>query len=1554
MKRSLGEGILLIVLLVLMVGCSGDAPTDADQEGRVLLWHTWGGADEEALNELLDNFNDVYPEIQVISISYSPDGLKDSFVEAATRGLGPDIVIGLQLWTPDLADANLIRAVDESEINAESYLAPALDTMRYQNQLYGLPLSVQTSALYYNKRLAEEPPETLNALLEQAVDGQKVAINSNFDAAFWGIQAFGGRLLDEEGRVVLNQGGFANWLDWLIEAGNAPNIIISKDELILNDLFAQGEVTYYVGQSSELLGLQELLGEEVVGVSPLPSGPNDSAGPFLTTEPFFFSRDSSPAQMERAMLLVEFLGNVEQQRKLAQETGRVPANPQTRIDRRISPAVAGFVDQSKTAIPLLLLPQMFEVIEQGQDSYLRALEGLVAPGDAANELTAAVNGSFDLDTVEVSIEEFCNTIGDIEVWHAWPEDEAFVLERVGLNYMEKCPLVSITFMAVKRDDLFSRYRQAVQDGQGPDLLLISSGFATRLASSELVANISDQIEPEFLQRYIPAVPEAMRFEGNLYGLPLTMETMALYYNDLLVSDPPVDMGDLLSQIGPDLRVALPYAPFSAAHWGLSAFGGRLFDVEGNLIITEGGFGEWLNWLQDVDDQPGMILTRDQGTARDLFTQGQVAYFAGDRALLPGLQEQLGANVVRVAPLPAGPEGSAGPILDVQGLMLNPDSNDVTAAIEFAKFAVGAESQALLMSDGNLAPAHVNVADYTAFPAIAGFVEQAKTAEVIANRAETDTIFGLGDIIYERVLEDNGDPTAVLESFSTFFEQVHGVDEAETAEVCEWKGQLLLWHSVEGSEASALDQSIAGFARNCPDVQVEALFVPAEELPRRLAAASISGAAPDLFLAPHDLVLPLSEERLIKPITPWVSDSVLIPYLPQATDAMRHNGVLYGLPQSLHTTTLYYNTELVGEPKEQLFDLFASATIAEPLALDTSFAEAFWGAVIFGGELYSPGEGVDQEILDLDRTTLVKWLRWLQSIKDREGIVLNSSPEQLREMFAAGNAAYLISGSDALPQLRSAMNGEKGAPTIIGVAPLPAGREAQPSPFLTVDGFLFSAASGEEQTQLALEFAEFATSSASQAQLMQTAGQVPANVLALTLVDDPALDAIIEQARSSVPLPPRPQNLVLQEGGDVLYRAVLEDERSPSEAMAKFSTFIDETPLPVIVVYAGEKVLMCEGEGRLLLWHSWPFTERLAATAAADADQKNGVSNALERITFEFSELCPDVVVETEFVPAEDMQARLAAAAAEGTAPDLFLAGHDLIVPLAEAEAIKPITSLVDVAFLDQYLPKSVKALQVGDELYGLPQALDVMALYYNSDVVSTTVNSVDELLMSATPDSQVALDSSFEGAHWGIGAFGGALFDDEGLLLPDQSGFVEWLAWLQDVQDRPGMVLASDQAELQQRFADGDFAYLVSSSKALPFFRERLGDQVRVVMLPAGPAGEASPLLEIESFLFSSGSSDEQTDLALKFAQFAASDVNQMLLAQEADLIPTNRQAAEKIDDPAITVFAKQAADTAILLPAGISPEVVEVGDGVYALVLVEGVDSQTAVDELTRFTAGE
>ncbi len=1544
MRGRIGAGFLIVLLILLLLGCNSDTQADDVQDGRILLWHTWSGTDEEALNELLANFNEVYPQIQVISISYTPDDLRAAFVEAASRGLGPDIIIGAQLWTPELVDANLIHDIDEAQIDAATYLAPALDTLRYRGQLYGLPLAIKTSALYYNKKLTDDTPETLDDLLEQAVEGQKVAINSDFEAAFWGIQAFGGRLLDDDGHIVLNQGGFANWLAWLIEAANIPNIIISKDEQLLNDLFAQGEVSYYVGQSSELLALQESLGKETVGVSPLPSGPNSAAGPFLTSEPIFLSNDSSPAQTERAMLLLAFLGNVEQQRKLAQETGRIPANPQARIDRRISPAVAGFIDQSKTAIPMLLLPQIFGAIEQGQESYLQALQGLVAPGEAAYALTAAVNDAYDLEYVAATDDPVCDAKAIIDIWHAWPEDEARLLQRVGRDFTAHCPQVTFAFTSFDPDDLFARYRQALQEGQGPDLLLISSEFTTRLASAGLVADITDQIEPEFLQRYLPEVPMALRFDGSLYGLPLTMETMALYYNDYLVDEPPVDLGDLLSQIGPDRQFAMPYTPLAAVHWGIPAFGGRLFDVDGNLAITEGHFDEWLSWLQEADDHPGMILTRDRKTARDLFTSGQVAYLVGERELLPYLQEQMGANRVRVAPLPAGPEGSAGPILTVQGLVINPDADDPVAALEFTKFAMDRDSQKLLMSEGNLLPATASVVNANAYPALAGFVAQANTAVVINNHSETDTIFRLGDIIYEQVLNGNGESTAVLQSFNDFFAQIHEPDADETTIACDWDGELTLWHSSEGNALAALEQSIAGFARRCPSVVITAHFVPAMELPRQLAAASRSGSAPDLFLAAHDLVAPLSEDRLIKPVTPWISDVALIPYLPQATAALRYAGELYGLPQTVRTTVLFYNARRAHQPSDQLAELFASTSVSETLALESNFLEAFWGANLFGGELATNGQGT----LDLSQTMLVDWLEWLRAHQEREGIVINSSPEQLREMFAVGNAAYLISGSDALPRLRLAMNGANGDAGEIGVAPLPEGRAGSPTPFLTVEGYLFSAEATEEQTQLALEFAQFATSGTSQLQLVETAGLPPANILALTLSDDPALNAIVEQARSSIPLPPRPQNMILSQGGDQLYRQVLEDGEAPADALAGFMNFIDKTPPPLIVPYAGEQVLLCEEQGNLLLWHSWPFAASTNAEGLATDD------NALARIIAEFNKLCPEVTVNSEYVPADQLGDRLAASAAAGTTPDLFLARHDLIAPLAESMAIEPITNLVDEAFLARHLPQSLEALRYDGELFGLPQSLDLAALYYNSDIISTTVSTVDELLLAAESGDQVALDSSFQVAHWGVGAFGGTLVNSEGELVDDSSAIVDWLNWLTEAQQLPGIVLDDDLTLLQERFASGEFAYLAASSEALAPLRESMGDQVRVARLPAGSGGSPSPLLAIHAFLFTSGNSPEQTDLALKFAQFAATDANQMLLAKDALLVPSNRMTAETIDDPAIAIMASQAAETGEILPSEHMLALNQAGNNLYVRVLDEAVEPQEALAEFAVIAGGE
>ncbi|MCB0082475.1 MAG: extracellular solute-binding protein, partial [Caldilineaceae bacterium] len=1015
---------VLVVLSSALTSCGGLRDSTV-LEGRILLWHAWQGSEAETLNNLIDKFHDIYPGITVISSSYAPEDLEHEFRDKSSQGLGPDLLIGEQMWIPELADELLIQPMDETNIDPERYLSSALTTLRYQGKLYGLPLSVQTWGLYYNKRLVKtEPPHTLDALIEQAEGGVKVAINTNFADAFWGIQAFGGQLMDENGRVVLNQGGFTNWLDWLVEAQNAPNIIMSSDGEMLETLFRDGEVAYYVGRSTKLHDFQETFGEDTIGVAPLPSGPTDLAGPFLEAEPLLLSSASSPVQTKRALLLIEFLTNIEQQRKLAQQTGRIPANPQVRIDRRVSPAVAGFVEQSKSVAPLLLITQTFDAIAMGQDAYVQTLEGMLTSVEAANRLTEHVNSKFGYESLPASLlATACPIGGYIEIWHSWSGPDADALTQVGALYEERCPESRVTFTAYGPDELLDRYQEAVRNGEGPDLCLLHANALAPLIDEGLVEDMSHLIEPDFLQRYAPAVPDALRRNTNLYGLPLTIDTMALYYNSKLVEEPPVALGDLLSQLDADRQIAFSYRPFDSAHWGVSAFGGKIFNTEGELALNDGGFAEWLEWLQMARDRPGVLLTRSQTEAERLFATAEASFLVGQRSALRNLQAALGPDAPRVAPLPAGPEGVSGPLLQVDGFVLNPtlEEHEMAAALAFARFTTDVESQDMLMDLAELAPANINVTDVEAHPAVAGFLEQAKTAVISPNRPQMRVIRDLGNTIYEKVLEQNSDPTETLADFTTFIQSV-----AETspdnplhveAQNCTEAGRLLLWHSAQGVDASTLQQIVADFARICPDVQIDIEYVAAEELPGRLAAvsgdmtmqgdgdnlASDAERAPDLFLAPHDLVVPLSDGRLIKPVTPWVTSASLIPYLPESIRGLTYKESLYGVPYTVNTMALYVNTDLVNKTPASLQDLFAQASPAEPLALNSSFEGAFWGVLAFGRQPVEDKGDAGGIALQLEQTGLVDWLSWLQEASHNPGIVMSADPARLRELFASGNA-----------------------------------------------------------------------------------------------------------------------------------------------------------------------------------------------------------------------------------------------------------------------------------------------------------------------------------------------------------------------------------------------------------------------------------------------------------------------------------------------------------------------------------------------------------------------
>ena len=1232
-------------------------------------------------------------------------------------------------------------------------------------------------------------------------------------------------------------------------------------------------------------------------------------------------------------------------------------------------------------------------MDDGDKVYVQVLEGIVDISEAVGTFTTQINEKHGFKA-EPPIAQYRCPEGKLKIWQAWSEAEAQALDKVRLKFMSRCPEVQIDIRNFIPDDILIEYPEALALGTAPDLLLISNYVGGLLAFDGLIRNMNGELSADFLQRYDPAAQEGLNYQGNVFGLPVSMETMALYYNKDLVSNPPLDLDDLLNQASSEYPVALPIG-FNNSYWGMAAFGGRIFDSKGQLSLNEGGLADWLAWLQAAQNHPGMTLSDDYEGMVALFAEGKASHLVGHKIDLGRLQAALGEEVVGVTALPAGPVQASGPIIGILGFGWNPtlSKEQVELALEFAKYATNVESQTLLMEEALIVPANVNV-DTTGYPAIAGFLEQAKTAVVPPGRPETFTVLRWGDLLYEQVLSSDINPTEGTAYFHNFVKEAHGevVDGEESVQRCVETGQLSLWHSWRGEQAAALSRLIGNFTDNCPNIQLEVRVVPADELLDELVRAAREGTTPDFFLAPNDLIVPLARQKLIKPITPLINQSALVGFFPSTIRAVQHDNQLYGWPQTLNTYALYYNAALAPLVPTTVEELFTAATPLTPLALDSSFEGAFWGLSAFGG----PWPG-DQLYFDEQHVEgFVKWLERLKrALKENDGdgpsILFSANTEHLQQLFAAEKAAYLIASGSALSYLQENLGAHK-----LGVITLPQGSAGDGNTLLEVEAFLFSAGVRDKQSQLALIFAQFASSAESQALLAEEVNLIPTNGATLTRISDSnPLTRLMMQSARTVPLPPRPQKEVIFEGGDKTYSNVLENDYSPSDAVAEFQKMITQTPEPDLSTQAQEDVLACEGNGQLLLWHSTSFTasqtelittelmtpsqesdvitptivltetQPLTPTLPLTPSQESDVvtptivlteaqpltprlareeedsiipEDMLEQLIADFSVECPGVQVESKFVPANELVAQLAIATEEGSAPDILLAPHDLLGTLKRNKLIKPINALIDQSILEQYQPESVLAFDSDGLLYGLPQTMDVMALYYNNQMVEKPARTLADLLASAK-ETPLALDSSFYGAAWGVSAFGGQLPLDTGSKGNNtaQAGFIAWLSWLQEATAEPGgIIFSANPSDLQERFVRGDAAYLVASSSDLSELRAQLGqDHLSVTTLPAGEAGEAKPFLHVDGFFFAAAQSEEQTKLALAFAQFMTSETSQTWLAQEASLLPTNNLAITLLHDPALSRFVKQS-ESSTLLPDKSQQNIFESGHNLYHQVLVE------------------
>ncbi len=328
--------------------------------------------------------------------------------------------------------------------------------------------------------------------------------------------------------------------------------------------------------------------------------------------------------------------------------------------------------------------------------------------------------------------------GELLLWHGWTGAEADTLTNDILPAWQAAyPNVSIEVLAVPFDQLKNKYSTEVATGGGPDLLIGPLDWVGELATGELIRPLDDLIDQATLDNYLPSTVEALRYDGQLYGMPESFEAVAMYYNKTMMPEPVASTADLdalaaeINGAASDSYGLALYSDFYHPAGYFFGFGGQLFDENNQSVVNSPETVAFLNWMSGLQSKPGYFLQNDDNAISSLFKEGKAAAVFNGPWALGDYVNALGAENVGVAPMPVISEAEGAdtmPFLGVKHIMMNADLDDDQAALaaEFMKWFTGPESENMLVEKAGHLPAHTGV-DVSGNEIAQAFVTQAETA-----------------------------------------------------------------------------------------------------------------------------------------------------------------------------------------------------------------------------------------------------------------------------------------------------------------------------------------------------------------------------------------------------------------------------------------------------------------------------------------------------------------------------------------------------------------------------------------------------------------------------------------------------------------------------------------------------------------------------------------------------------------------------------------------------------------------------------------------------------
>ncbi|MCC9054498.1 extracellular solute-binding protein [Microbacterium sp. F2E] len=325
------------------------------------------------------------------------------------------------------------------------------------------------------------------------------------------------------------------------------------------------------------------------------------------------------------------------------------------------------------------------------------------------------------------------------------------------------------------EDIRTDFINQVPTGNGPDVTVGAHDFLGAFVEAGVIDTVDLGAAADQLEQ---VAVDAFTYDGQVYGFPYALESIALIQNtDLVGEDAPATYDDMIAK-GKASGAERPFVINTAGQTGdaytmygfQTSFGAPVFvqDSSGSYTTEVGMGGEkgtaFAQWLgAHGETGTGDISTTiDYDTNNELFASGKAAYTIQGPWAVDTLTQQ--GVKIKVNPIPSAGGETAAPFVGVQGFYVSSQSKNALIAQQFLThyLATDEAQQALYDADPRL-PAWQPVAEKVASdPIVAGFLASAATGVPQPSIPEMGSVWDLWNAAEVQIIK-GADPASTWSS-----------------------------------------------------------------------------------------------------------------------------------------------------------------------------------------------------------------------------------------------------------------------------------------------------------------------------------------------------------------------------------------------------------------------------------------------------------------------------------------------------------------------------------------------------------------------------------------------------------------------------------------------------------------------------------------------------------------------------------------------------------------------------------------------------------------------